>query len=396
MNDPIGRPIKAGFRDNDGLHKRRGMWHYKLKIAGKWREYTAKTRNYQEARDVYRKALESQEKGLLPADRGKQTFVKAAEVWKETRKLEKKAENTLRVERERLKPLLAFFGETKLKEISAAHVKEYRLQRGKVVGPRTINLEIKVLRMMLTDSRCWARLNAELSEAGYKPLPENRRGPGVALTEEQLRKLIESASSKPDWDAAYLAAWIAANTAMRGVELRKLRHRNVDLFAHEVRIEREGTKTDAGARIVSLNDEAVRVFGRLIERAQRLGSVEPDHFLFPFYASRQKSAPGVERGIGYDPTRPAKGWRTAWRSLRTKAGLPKLRFHDLRHTVISQLAEKGVPIEVTMDLVGHISPEMTRHYTHISAKAKAAAVTNLGVFRAPATDTSQVPTKRPS
>src|SRR5206468_9010008 len=49
------------------------------------------------------------------------------------------------------------------------------------------------------------------------------------------------------------------------------------------------------------------------------------------------------KGAGYDPTRPAKGWRSAWRSLKKAAGMPKLRFHDLRHTCITKLAEAGVP-----------------------------------------------------
>jgi hypothetical protein len=35
-------------------------------------------------------------------------------------------------------------------------------------------------------------------------------------------------------------------------------------------------------------------------------------------------------------------WDTAWRALRDAAGLPGLRFHDLRHTVITELAEMGV------------------------------------------------------
>lgn len=41
----------------------------------------------------------------------------------------------------------------------------------------------------------------------------------------------------------------------------------------------------------------------------------------------------------FDPTRHLKSWRTAWRTLTRKAGLPGFRFHDLRHCAITQLAE---------------------------------------------------------
>ena len=37
-------------RDNDGLHKRRGIWHTRVKIDGRWRELSLSTRSYQQAR----------------------------------------------------------------------------------------------------------------------------------------------------------------------------------------------------------------------------------------------------------------------------------------------------------------------------------------------------------
>jgi hypothetical protein len=38
---PQTQPNQQGQRkDNDGLHRRRGVWHYKLKVGGKWKEYS--------------------------------------------------------------------------------------------------------------------------------------------------------------------------------------------------------------------------------------------------------------------------------------------------------------------------------------------------------------------
>jgi hypothetical protein len=34
MAEEIGTPVIPGQRDNDGLHKRRGIWHYKLSVGG--------------------------------------------------------------------------------------------------------------------------------------------------------------------------------------------------------------------------------------------------------------------------------------------------------------------------------------------------------------------------
>src|SRR5260370_32231102 len=79
-----GPPAKA--RDKDGLHKRRGIWHYKLKVAGKWKEFSTKSTNYQKARKTRHDALQAQEEGRLPTDYAKLVFEKAGEAWLEERK----------------------------------------------------------------------------------------------------------------------------------------------------------------------------------------------------------------------------------------------------------------------------------------------------------------------
>ncbi len=46
----------------------------------------------------------------------------------------------------------------------------------------------------------------------------------------------------------------------------------------------------------------------------------------------------------------------------------------MRHLFITQAAEADVPILVTESLVGHMSADMVRHYTHIRSGAKQKAV----------------------
>src|SRR5205085_2051385 len=110
--------------------------------------------------------------------------------------------------------------------------------------------------------------------------------------------------------------------------------------------------------------------------------------------------PACERNR-IDPSRPQKTWRTAWRSLvraagraagRTAAGealasgkklcgakaawkraaapFKKLRFHDLRHQAITELAESGAPDATLMAVAGHLSREMMEHYSHVRMAAK--------------------------
>ncbi len=78
--------------------------------------------------------------------------------------------------------------------------------------------------------------------------------------------------------------------------------------------------------------------------------------------------------LNIDGTRPMLGWRSAWRSLRRAAGLPHLRFYDLRHQFVTELCEAGIPESVIRELAGHIDPAMTRWYSHPRLVAKRTAV----------------------
>jgi hypothetical protein len=72
---------------------------------------------------------------------------------------------------------------------------------------------------------------------------------------------------------------------------------------------------------------------------------------------------------------------TAWRALCDAAGLQGLRFHDLRHTAITELAEMGVADHVLESITGHLSRRMLEHYSHIRIDAKRQALDALDVQR---------------
>jgi len=81
---------------------------------------------------------------------------------------------------------------------------------------------------------------------------------------------------------------------------------------------------------------------------------------------------------GFDPMRHVKRWRTAWRTLTKKAGLPGFRFHDLRHCAITQLAENGTSDSTIMAIAGHVSrkPNALR-WKHSLSAAKRRVMTQV-------------------
>jgi len=345
-------------KDNDRLHKHRGIWHTRVKVNGKWRETSLETRNYNEARKNRPKKIEEFEQRLRLPDLAKLSLENAGDLWLNER-LKVVARNTYRIEKERLKPLKEKFGGKQLCDITAQDLRAYQLVRIEQVSPRTVNLELKVMRQLLRTTRLWSRIADD-----YKALKENTKGPGRALTSEEEERLFAYAQKSLYWSAAYFAAIVAANTTMRGCELKGLQLRDVDLINGTVTIRRERTKTDAGCRIIPLNETATWALKELLKRAALLKAREPEHYLFPAFRYKHTKE-NTPIGAGYDPKRHMVSWRSGWRRLTEKAGLKGLRFHDLRHHSITKLAEAGVAEQTLMAIAGHVSKEMIEHYSHV-------------------------------
>lgn len=70
-----------------------------------------------------------------------------------------------------------------------------------------------------------------------------------------------------------------------------------------------------------------------------------------------------------DPARPVTTLKTAWSTVRRKADV-KGRWHDNRHTLITELAESGAGDETIMAIAGHVSRQMLTRYSHIRTEAK--------------------------
>jgi integrase len=230
-------------------------------------------------------------------------------------------------------------------------------------------MEVGVLRRILKRAKRWHAIADDI-----KPLKEPR-SIGRALTPVQKLKLLEMASEQPEWETAYWAAILALNTTMRGCEIKGLRWEDVNFSERTLTIRK--SKTEAGERIIPLTQEALSVLSGIHKRARLFGPIEPQHYVFAGFktVARFDGNQIVELRITqFDPTRPIGSWRRAWRNLTKKAGLPGLRFHDLRHHAITELAESGASDQTIMAIAGHVSRRMLDRYSHIRMEAKRAAL----------------------
>jgi integrase len=339
-------------RKRDGLFRRGSIFAFRYKdAAGIWKEKQTGKHDREEAKAFKKDFLGDLDNGTLPTQMADWTLEAAKDWWIEFRK-PRVAEGTLTAEGYRLKPMIRILGNIRLKQIENVSQDNYVTRRlAEEIGAWSINKEILAWSLILKKARLWRKLADD-----YKPLPVKASDIGQALSQDELNHLAAVAATEQDWEAAFYGSVLAANTGLRGGEIKKLKIGSLDLELRRITIRRAGTKTDAGARILELNRRATEAASRLLLRASLLNppATKPEHYLMPKHLSR--IAHGVHKGErGYDPTQHQQYWDTAWHSLTEKAGFPGLRFHDLRHTFITLMVEKGVPLGVIQTFVGHIS-----------------------------------------
>ena len=321
------------------------------------------TRNWKEAKQNQRDMIEAARNGQLETLKGPKRLFEGIEAYLAYKAIAR-SPRTVELEGERLSIVKKHFGDVKLSAITASAISRYQQVRHEAgIAGRTINMDVGALFRVLKHCGHGRRLQGHIQS-----LSENQHPIGRALTHEEQKRLFDAAMSNPDWEHVFLAAVIAANTSMRPVEVKNLRRENVDLIGATVTIAR--SKNATSHRVIPLNQTARKAFARMLERGKSLGVTKPEHYIWP-----------ASQWGKIDPTKPTKKWDTAWRRLREKAGLPGLRFHDLRHTIITELAEMGVPDHVMESISGHLSRRMLEHYSHIRLEAKRKALEDLEARR---------------
>ena len=136
-------------------------------------------------------------------------------------------------------------------------------------------------------------------------------------------------------------------------------------------------------RLILLNTHAWAAILELRERIKFFYGTEPQPDWYAF-ASGEGQGPRIgsnKTTVKPDPVKPIKGWRSGWRKIACAAGLPGLRFHDLRHHAITELAEGQASDQTIRSIAGHVSQRMLEHHSHVGLGAKRKALRALAPTR---------------
>jgi integrase len=280
-------------------------------------------------------------------------FADFAGHWKDTRRADWKPtayrgyEQILRVH---LVP--AFSGKT-VRSITVEDVQRYKSDRLKKdeLSPKTVNNHLGVLGSLFEDAVKW-RYAVHNPVRQVKPCRVDRVDEDFDFwtAEESERFLAAIREVRPRWFPFFLTA---LRTGLRLGELAALRWGDVDFTSRKVHVRRS--------------------YSHGVETTPKSGkgrSVPMSAQLYTALAEHKLANGGNERVFLSDEGEILDNNRVKhpfWRGIE-KAGVRRIRIHDLRHSFASQLVIAGESLFKVQRLLGHSEATMTQRYAHLRAE----------------------------
>jgi len=160
----------------------------------------------------------------------------------------------------------------------------------------------------------------------------------VRYLSDNERKRLYEACRVSKWTKLYLVVLMAITTGARKGELTHLRWSNIDLEMQTASVE---TTKNGLPKVMPLTDEVMAELERFIGQESEL-----------IFNSEIKTNKPYE-------------FNKLWKKALKSAQIEDFRFHDLRHTTASYLAQNGATLLEIADVLGHKQISVTKRYAHL-------------------------------
>ena len=246
------------------------------------------------------------------------------------------------------------------------------------LSPKTISYIHATIHKVLEDALDAGLVSRNVADRAKPPRPSRR-----------------SANEIQSWDAHELAQFLhrirstrleavwrlAAMTGMRRGEILGLRWGDVDLDRARLAVRHavvavayktiESTPKSHNARVIDLDCETVELLRNHRSRQQ------DEHAEWGADYVDNKLVVCKENG---EPIHPHT-FSQAFERLVARAGLRRIRLHDLRHTHATLALKAGVPVKVVSERLGHESPAFTlKQYAHVLPGMQAEAARSVAAL----------------
>jgi integrase len=344
-----GRNEGSLFRKSDG------KWRAQVSIEGKRLSYTHASKS--ECQAWIRKMTRQVEDGLtLKSTR--MTFGEYFAIWIRTARQTLRPTTQCLYQRTADKYILPRFGHQTLKEMTPHLVELYLTElQENGIGDRTCQMVYALLHVVFASALRKDIIGRNPLDSVKKPKVRNPKSITI-LQPEQIHHLVISLKDHPN-KALY---FLAITTGLREGEILGLRWEDIDWNRSWIyvrrqvqRIDGQGVifttpKTRMGVRTLSIGPNTLDML-----RKHRFAQSTIKEVAGTLWHEMDLVFPS-NRGTPRDPHNLLKEFR----SILDKAGLPRMRFHDLRHTSITLvLNDLNAPVREAQHRAGHASPTTT-------------------------------------
>lgn len=247
--------------------------------------------------------------------------------------------------------LIPFFGKLLVERITTRNFEQYKAtQTTKGLGRKTINNHLTVLNTCLSAAYDWLELKTPRPKVKWLKCPPPRID---YLSPDECELLLSHATG-----TAYELILTALRTGMRQGELKGLQWESIDWQNRSLVVRHSRSDYTKALGSPKSNRERhipldIDIHGMLLGRKQVAGYVFMDAANEPF--DHYRLSEELE-------------------AVCKKAGLRKITWHTLRHSFASQLAAKGIPLNIVQTLLGHASITTTMKYAHVAPSTLRTAI----------------------
>lgn len=252
-------------------------------------------------------------------------------------------------------------------------------RRGKSGGglsPASVRYVHRVLRKALGDAHRKGIVSRNVASQADPPSPSATAEPDAMHVWDaaELRHFLEVTATHRH----HVLLTVAARTGMRRGEVLALRWHDIDFDRSTITVRRSLAEVGWDLRFTDVKTRTAR---RTINVSRQALDALRHHREAAAATAADSGEPLDPKGLVFagpdgGPIHPEYVTR-AFDRLVAKHGMPRIRFHDLRHTHATLLLRAGVPVKVVSERLGHASPGFTLNvYQHVvpGMQAEAAEV----------------------
>jgi integrase len=262
-----------------------------------------------------------------------------------------------------VKPAL---GARRLSELTRDDLRQAYAKWAKTLSTNTLITKHRMVHAALNWALDEGLLNRNPADGLRMPAKIER--PMSIYDDAEIAKLFEAADGDAYWGPIVK---LCVYTGMRAGELLQLTWDSVDLKNGLISLNWR-TKTKAGRRAIKLVPEAATLLEDVRKR-------QTDDWEVWGEAERDGQRWVFRNTLGRKHDHSRLWW--AFRDMQDAAGLPHIRFHDLRHSTATALLKMGVDVRIVQEILGHSRSTVTRDiYQHVTAGMQDDAMAKLGQF----------------